>query len=238
MQPREANTFENITLAQNAVAVSKNISIKLNIGLNDYLFIDTSYKNIDKYVVSHIIDYSYGTFFDPFSDWGLIIMGNEIDFINNINVKYICFSDVPLQKLDVFVLNSIDDINEILTIDNLKLHAMFTLFKYFLSYIFLLFIIYLVIKRIYDSYWERYLSMLSQLGFSSINIMSIILILSLLRIFIPLLMGYLINIFFNISININHMAIFSTITLCFLFSLAWCIICYRIFRRQVRFKYG
>jgi hypothetical protein len=58
MQSQEANTFEDIILSHDEVAVSRNISVKLNIGLNDFLFIDTGYKNISKYVVSHIIDYS------------------------------------------------------------------------------------------------------------------------------------------------------------------------------------
>jgi hypothetical protein len=238
MQLHETNGFENIILAPNEVAVSRNISIKLNIGLNDSLLIDTGYKNMDKYVISHIIDYSHGTFFDPFSDWGLIIMGNDISFMNSINVRYICFSDIPLQELNTFVLNSINDINEIIIIKDIKLYFILVLFKYFLLFISLSVIIYLIIKRVYDSYWERYLSWLLQLGLSSISIISIIFTLSLLKIFIPLLIGYLINIFINTSIKISHVATFSITIVCIFLSFTWHIMCYEIISKRGRFKYG
>jgi hypothetical protein len=238
MQTRLRNGFEDIILNEKEVAISRNISSLINMKAGDFLYIDTGYKEIDKYVISHIIDPSYGTFHDPLSDWGLIILGYDKNYENSINTKYICFSYNSLYDLDPTVINSIDNARDIIIIKDFKFKARSIKFLYLLLFIIFTLCIFLIIRNTFGNYWNRYFILLSQLGYSGKYIISIILFFSALLILLPFFLGYIINIIINNSINMNFKAFYLVFFIFVSLSLAWCIYCYKKCIINKRFKNG
>jgi len=238
MQTQLRNGFEDIILSEKEVAISRNISSLINMEAGDFLYIDTGYKEIDRYVISHIFDPSYGNFHDPLSDWGLIILGYDKNYENSINTKYICFSYNSLSDLDPAVINSIDNARDIIIIKDFKFNVLYFIFLGLLLFISIALFIFWIIRKIFGDYWNRYFILLSRLGYSGRYIISVILIFSALLILLPFLIGYIINIIINNSIDMNFKA-FCLVSIIFAsLSLAWCIYCYRICIINKRFKNG
>ena len=238
MQTKLRNGFEDIILSEKEAAISGNISSLINMKTGDSLYIDAGYKEIDRYVISRVFNPFYGTFREPLSNWGLIILGYDKNYESSINTKYICFSDKSLSDLDVIVLNSIDNTRDIITINDLKFNMLFIITGYILLFVFFAFCVFLLIKNTFGGYWNRYFVYLSQLGYSGKYIISTILFFFTLIILLPFLTGYLINIIINNSINFNFKA-FCLILFIFVFlSLARCVYCHIICMINKRFKHG
>ena len=238
MQTKLRNGFEDIVLNENEAAISGNISSLINRKAGDFLYIDAGYKKIDKYVISHVFEPSYGTFYEPLSNRGLILLGYDRNYENNIKTKYISFSYDPLTDLDPIVINSIDNTRDIIVINDFKLKMFIVILRELSLFTFLAFCVFLLIRNTFGSYWSRYFVYLSQLGYSGKFVVSVILFFSALLIFLPFLSGFLINILINNSINLN-LKTFYLMSFIFVFlSLAWCLYCNIICIINKRFKHG
>jgi len=238
MQTKLQNGFEDIKLNEKEAAISRNISSIINMKAGDFLYVDAGYREIDKYVISRIFEASYGTFYEPLSNWGLIILGYDKNYESSINTKYICFSYNSLYELDPGVINSIDNVRNIIIIKDLKFKALSILFGELLLFIFSAICIFILIRNIFGNYWNRYFIYLSQLGYSGKHIIPTILIFSALIIFLPFFIGYLINIIINTSINFNFKTFYLISFVFVSLSLAWFVYCYTLCNIHKRFKHG
>ena len=239
MQTVNANGFEEYLLGESEMVISKNAARELNIGIGDFLIGDLSYLNTGKkYRISGILDYFCGTYNNPLSDWGLILLGYDPGFESNINTKYIVFSDVEINKFDQNTLTAIDNLNSVIITTSFRVKLIWLSVFYHGIFFFLIIFMFFILKKLTGDFWSCYLAYFSQLGYSRSEMILSFTFMSFLSVFLPLIASYLMIIFFSKNIQINLNGIVIIFLLCILLTIIWIIMGFYKYHIQVRFKYG
>jgi len=236
MQTAGNNGFELKELKENEAVITKNAANELKLKTGDYLTGDLSYSNTaSEYKISAVLDPFFGTFNNPLSDSGLIIIGYDVNFESNMNVKYIIFSEAEINELDQNTLYSINDINSILSIKEFKSRLVLLSIFYHGLFLFLALILFIIVKKIFGKFWQDYLIFLSSLGHYRAEIVLSFSFLSFLIIFIPLIAGFLFMFFYNYNLIINLKECLYILLLCGLLTIIWILMGLNKFNIQARF---